>query len=339
MKMKKLKSYLGFNFRPLFFAGLLFIFTITLPSTAGAVGTPAGTLIENQASVSYIVDAATYSADSPLILLPVDEVLGSTLTWQDAANVAVLSPDTDKVLTYLLTNIGNGTETFELNADNAVGGDTFDPTTTRIYLDTDGDGVFSVGDTLYVLGTNDPVLAPDASIAIFIVNNIPSGLLAGDLGSVSLSRTSTTGSGVVGTNLLGAGDGGVDAIIGASGGSLTTTATYVIAAVIITATKTQTILDPFGGVLTMPGSVITYTIIVTASGTGTATGVVFTDPIPANTTYNLNTLSLNSTPLSDAGGDDQGDVNATTPGVITVTLGDMTSLSPTQTITFEVTIN
>ena len=51
------------------------------------------------------------------------------------------------------------------------------------------------------------------------------------------------------------------------------------------------------------------------------------------------TLRLNSAPLTDAGGDDSGDFGATTPGAVTVSLGDLTSVSPIQTITFDVTID
>ena len=44
----------------------------------------------------------------------------------------------------------------------------------------------------------------------------------------------------------------------------------------------------------MPGARINYSIVVSATGTGTATNAVFTDNIPANTTYVPGSLRLNA---------------------------------------------
>ena len=52
---------------------------------------------------------------------------------------------------------------------------------------------------------------------------------------------------------------------------------------------------------------INYTITVQATGSGSAANTVFSDNIPANTTYVPGTLRLNSALLSDAAADDAGE--------------------------------
>lgn len=308
-----------------------------------AGGTPAGTDISNQATAQYTVGAGTLTANSNVNTIKVAEILNLTLTWQDAApGVTVTVGQTDRVTTYRLTNTGNGTETFGLTkADAGLGGDDFDPAVTAIYLDSNGNGAYDAGtDTLYAPGTNDPILARDGALTIFLLSSIPgAGPVDGDTGNVRLTAASTTGTGAPGTTFAGAGDGGGDAVVGSSGGSALDTGTYVVSGITVNVAKSAAVTDPFGGTEPVPGATIRYTISVTATGAGTAVGVVITDPIPANTTSTAGTLTLNAAGLSDAAGDDAGDVGGTTAGTVTVSLGNMTNATPVQTITFDVTIN
>ena len=335
--MKKILKAMVF---PVLLAALV---TLSLPPPARGAGTPANTDISNQATVNYTAGGTPYVATSNVVVVTVDEVLSMTLTWQDGANVTVNSPDIDQVLTYLLTNTGNGTDTYNFTTDNSLGGDNFDPTNTRVYFDTDLNGSFSGGDTLYVFGVNDPILAADAAVMIFLVNDIPAALATGNTGDVGLTGTSTTGAGAIGTKFLGLGDSGTDAILGTSGGTVTAIATYVVTDVILTIVKAQTITDPFGGTDPVPGATISYTVTITTTGPGTATGVEFTDPIPTFTTYVNNTLTLDdgggAVALTDGADLDAGDVGVTTAGTVTVAISDLTNASPVQTITFDVTID
>jgi uncharacterized repeat protein (TIGR01451 family) len=102
--------------------------------------------------------------------------------------------------------------------------------------------------------------------------------------------------------------------------------------------KTVAILDQWGGNLAIPGATLRYTIAASIKGGGTANNVVISDPLPANTTYTANSLRLNNTALTDIADTDAGDVGLTTPNAVTVKLGNLTSSSPIQTITFEVKI-
>jgi uncharacterized repeat protein (TIGR01451 family) len=100
--------------------------------------------------------------------------------------------------------------------------------------------------------------------------------------------------------------------------------------------KTVTVIDQWGGHQPIPGATLRYTITATASGT--ANNVVVIDPLPANTAFIPNTLKLNNAALTDAADTDAGDAGGTTADTVTVKLGNLTSASLIQTITFDVKI-
>lgn len=307
---------------------------------AAALGASAGTAISNSATMDYEIAGAIARAVSNTVTLRVDEKLDLNVAWQDAGNVAVTTPDTDRVLTYLLTNTGNGTDSYSLTVQNSSGGDQFDPVLTDIYLDSNGDGVFSPGvDDRYVAGMNDPVLAADGSQLIFVRNTIPGNLAGGDLGSSRLLATSTTGTGAPGTAFASAGDGNTVAVLGTSGGVGSATGSYEISSATLVLLKSVVITDPLGGNQPVTGATLTYSIDVRVTGSGAATGVQVADPLPANTTYRAGTLTLNAAPLTDAADSDAGDVGGSAPATVAVYLGDLTPAAPVQTISFAVTIN
>jgi uncharacterized repeat protein (TIGR01451 family) len=113
----------------------------------------------------------------------------------------------------------------------------------------------------------------------------------------------------------------------------------VVSGVSLTANKTQTVVDQFGGARPVPGARINYSVAVNLTGSGTAANSVFTDNIPANTTYVPGTLRLNATLLSDVADADAGDYVATPVARVRVTLGNLTTASGPQTVTFSVVIN
>lgn len=335
-----MKKLIARPVNPLWQLTLTLLFALWLPQSALAVGTGAGIDISNTATVEYSIAGTSDSVNSNTVTFRVDEKLDVNVTWQDAANVGVSTPDSNQVLTYLLTNTGNGNDSYALSVQNNLVGDQFNPVFVDIYLDANGNGNFNPGvDTLYIPGTNDPVLGADATQVIFVRNNIPAGLNAGDLGNSQLTATSNTGSGAPGLSFPNAGDNNTTAVVGTSGGSSSAIGTYEVTNTTVTLLKSVVISDPLGGNQPMPGATLTYSIDVTVTGPGTANSVVITDPLPANTTYTANTLTLNATPLTDVVDADAGDVGGTTPNTVTVNLGNLTPASPVQTITFEVIIN
>jgi len=328
-------------------AGALVMLAVCLSAPfALALGTSAGTPITNQATANYTVGATSFTETSLPVITTVAEILDVAVTWQDAANITVQPGDTNQVLTFRITNNGNGNDAYTLAAlSTPLLGDNFDPTLVDIYFDTNSSNSYDAGDIQYVQGVNDPTLAENASITVFLLNDIlAAGLSDGDLGDSQLTATSNTppapGPWAAGTVVAGAGEvPGTDAVVGTSTGSANERGTYVVSSVVVSLVKSATIVDQFGGTEPVPGATITYAIVVSVTGSGTAQGVIITDPVPGNTTYTAGTLNLNSGALTDIGGDDAGDVGTTTAGTVTVSLGNLAALSPVQTITFDVTID
>lgn len=307
-----------------------------------AAGTAAGTDITNTASATFTDPGGSpVTVSSNTTTLKVDEVLDVTIVANDASNVAVTTPDTDAPLSFTVTNTGNGSEFFSLSVNNALGGDQFDPVNTRLYLD-DGDGILEIGagDTLYVAGSNDPALAADASRIVFMVNDMPAGRSNSDVARVELlaeaiTAQATAGADAPGTTFAGQGAGGSDAVVGGTQADASGQNGYVVSQVATTFSKTQTVLDQFGGTNAIPGAVITYTLTFAATGFGSLSGSQITDPIPANTTYVPGSLALNAGGLTDTADADAGRFTGTG---IAVDLGTVTA-PVTHAVTFRVTIN
>jgi uncharacterized repeat protein (TIGR01451 family) len=309
---------------------------------AHAVGTAAGTNIQNAAQVTYTVAGVSATASSNIASVGVAEILDAVVTVA-SATVTAAPGATQQDLVFTLTNTGNGTESFTLAALSAgLAGDNFDPilAAPAIYFDSDSTGDLSGPDVAYVPGTNDPVLAADATVRVLVVNTIPAGVIDGNRGRSELTARATTGVGAPGTVFTGAGAGGLDAVVGATGGDATLFGEYLIAGLQLTAVKSQTIIDQFGGARALPGARINYQIVVTAVGSGTAAGAAFTDLIPTSTTYVAGSLELNNATLTDAAdATDSGEFTTTPAPQVRVNLGDLTSASGPQTIEFAVTIN
>ena len=159
-----------------------------------AAGTPVGTVIENTATVDFDIGGTPVTLQSNTTSFTVVERIDVVVTLQ-SPQVLVAPNDTDRALLFTVTNTGNGTETFSLAINSILAGDDFDPTpsATPIYFDTDGSGDLNVGDVPYTAGSNDPVLAADASVDILIANDIPGTVLNGEIGFSELTATSLTG--------------------------------------------------------------------------------------------------------------------------------------------------
>ena len=180
--------------------------------SAYALGVTAGTDITNTATASYTVGVTPLTATSNATSTIVDELLNVTAIGQDAGSqVAVSSGALVQVQTYVVTNTGNGTDSYSLTATNQSGDD-FDTVTSAIYLD-DGDNVFNIALDTLMTGSNDPTLATDGSATIFVVSNIPGSLTDGDIANIDLVASSNTAVGVAGTVVAGVGDLGTDVIM------------------------------------------------------------------------------------------------------------------------------
>ena len=305
---------------------------ITTPAHAG--GVKAGTLIENTASATYDGGAGPVTIPSNTITVKVDELLDVTVTSRDSGPVSAAPGSA--VLTFELTNTGNGPEAYTLTANPAVAGNDFDTTVNGIAVDTNGNGVYDPGvDQMLTGPATTAAIAADASLTVFVLVTIPGGVADGDQSDVSLLAEAVTGTGAPGTAFAGQGAGGGNAIVGSTGANATATGSLSVGITDVDLFKSATVLDPFGGTGIVPGATITYAIRAEVRGSGSVSDLVVTDAAPADTTYVAGSLKLDGATLTDAADADAG--RSGTSG-ISVDLGTVSGGS-SRTVTFQVTID
>jgi len=305
---------------------------VTPPAHAG--GVKAGTLIENTASATYDGGAGPVTIPSNTITVKVDELLDVTVTSRDSGPVSAAPGSA--VLTFELTNTGNGPEAYTLTANPAVAGNDFDTTVNGIAVDTNGNEVYDPGvDQMLTGPATTAAIAADASLTVFVLVTIPGGVADGDQSDVSLLAEAVTGTGAPGTAFAGQGAGGGNAIVGSTGANATATGSLSVGITDVDLIKSATVLDPFGGTGIVPGATITYAIRAEVRGSGSVSDLVVTDAAPADTTYVAGSLKLDGATLTDAADADAG--RSGTSG-ISVDLGTVSGGS-SHTVTFQVTID
>jgi uncharacterized repeat protein (TIGR01451 family) len=300
-----------------------------------AAGVTAGTLIENTAVASYDDGAGARTINSNTVTVRVDELLNVTLTSQDPGPINTRPGDA--VLTFELTNQGNGPEAFTLLANPAVAGNDFDVVVRSIAIDSNGNGVYDAGvDEILTAPQTTAILAPDTVLTVFVLVTVPDGVSDTQNSNVDLTAEAVTGSGAPGTVFAGAGVDGGDAVVGTTGAIATARGQLIVGVASVELIKSVTLRDPFGGTSAVPGTIATFTILARVSGNGTINDLVVTDAIPDGTTYAPGTLTLGSAALSDA---EDGDAGAVLDAAgISVDLGDVTADS-TASVTFDVVID
>jgi uncharacterized repeat protein (TIGR01451 family) len=304
---------------------------------ADAAGTAAGTAISNVATATYdLPNGGSGTIQSNTVTLKVDELIDVTVAWRDPSDVLGAAGAAAQVLSFTVTNGGNGTEAFGLGTVANLGGDDFDPTIGAVILDTNGNGAYDPGvDTVYVAGANDPQLAPDQSVTVFVLSTLPLAANDGNRGRAQLTATSKKGTGTPGTSFAGLGQGGGNAVVGATGGKGLADGWYKVQKAAVAFVKSAAVADPFGGTTQVPGAIITYTLAATISGTGSLANLKVSDTVPAGTTYKPGSITLDGAVLTDAA---DGDAGTFSSSGIAVSLGTVAS-GATRTITFKVKIN
>ncbi len=319
-------------------------------SAAYALGTSAGTPITNTATVNYTLGSdPTVHTTSVSDTFNVVEIIDVVVTWQDGSNVAVNTPHADAVLTFQITNTGNGPEDFQVSGIFNVSGDDFDPSpalpttlwresNSTIGLQTSGvspDAPLAMGGTVS--------LNADAAAIIYVLSDIPGSLADTQVGHVALTADAAmpgAGGAAAGTVLTGAGVGG-DAIVGSTNADGNAQGSYEVSAPQVDLTKSiAQIVDPYGGSQPYTSARITYRIQVDVTGSGMAEGLVITDVIPVNTTYVAGSITLDGVSQTDPDDapTDNSDFNVSALNAVTVTLGD-TAAPATRLIEFSVTID
>jgi uncharacterized repeat protein (TIGR01451 family) len=326
---------------------LIGVFLGLWASTAQAAATPAATVISNIATLNYEVGGTPDSITSLPAKFTVDELIDVSLIWQDASSISVNSPDVDKPLTFILTNIGNGPESFSLTRNNSLTGDNFDPSngaSGSIYLENGLQPGFQTSgpnaDSIYIPGTNDPNLTAGGTQTIYVNSNIQSALPTGNTAFLSLtasSRTPGAAGATPGTSLAGQGVGGVNALVGSTRAQAVQNGSYIVSGLSVTVAKTvASIVDPRAGNNLEPGSVVAYQIVVTVSGSGTAGNLTITDPLPAEFTYFPGSITVGGAARTDAVDADNASFGS---GTVTVNFGSVVAPATLPAIQFRATLN
>jgi trimeric autotransporter adhesin len=269
--------------------------------------TPAGTIIGNQATATYQDSTGTArTSTSNLVQTTVSQVKSFTLT---AAGAKTGTPGQTVYYPHTITNTGNGTDTYALNA--ATAGGTVTQTGLTYYVDANGDGV---PDNFTPI-TSSGAIAAGTQFSFVVAASIPNTATAGQTGTVTVSATDT--------------------------GTTTNTNidTTTVANSVVNVTKS---LSSTSGAAGATG--ITVTLSYSNAGTSPATNVVLTDALPTGMTYTAGTGRWSvsgATALTDAAaGDPTGiayDFGATTAGAVTATIATVAA-GTSGTVSFQISI-
>lgn len=262
-----------------------------LAGSSSLAATLAGTSILNRADVGFELAAQPGQRliQSNDATFRVQEMVDVAVRWKDPSPIGVSSPDAQRVLEFEVTNLGNAAHSFSVATAPGPGGDwAVEAPSAHLYRESGGQpGLQTSGpnaDTV-VLTSQALVLEPRTTTVIYVAADIPEGAALGSLGAVSLALKSTSPglAGLApGSVLKGRGLQGVDQVVGLSGGAAQAAGLYRVTGTAVTTEKTViSVADKTGGSRATPGAVLTYQIAVRAQGTGSLTGLVIEDVLPA----------------------------------------------------------
>ena len=280
--------------------------TTLFSANAFAVGTNAGTPIENKATVSFTRGGSTDSEEAS-ISFKVDEIINVNVTAANASN-NITNGDKNVAITYTVTNTGNGPEVFTLlDSTGAINDLPLSNSDLTVYWvpTATSDGSFdpnNINEEIYN-ASNLPTILSDESITVYIVSNVPNGSALDSLSDIVLTAVSQTeaagvkaGESTFGTVLLGAGEDSTDAILAIEQGrdnasselkvttydpsrSLEVSIEKSILGSSALINNTATVTDQ-----KIPGAMVTYFIKINVEN-DTAKALTISDIIPANMTY------------------------------------------------------
>lgn len=278
------------------------------PFTGDAQAAPAaGTVIGNQATATYR-DAGNVvrNATSNLVQTTVSQVRSFTVA---ASGSRTAAPGQTVYYPHVITNTGNGTDSYTFGGPITGGSFTHSP--INYFIDANGDGM---PDNFTPLATTGPVAA-GAQYRFVIAGTVPAGATLGATGTM---------------------------VVSVSDGVTTDTSnidTTTVADCALNVTKSMSLLS--GG---SPAGPITVTLSYTNSGTVACSTVEIRDAIPAGMAYVAGTglWSGSGTALTDAtGGDPAGiayDFGNTVAGRVTAVIGTVAA-GNSGTLRFNVNVN
>jgi len=268
-----------------------------LTNSTWALGTAAGTVVDNTASIAYSVGGVDQTpiesseagnsnpgaGNGTATTFKVDKKIDLLVTAGSGTNVVPGASGAATDLSFTLKNEGNSTEDFTLTPSQVAAGDDFDTSSCTV-----------TSPALPV------TLAADASTPVTVECTVPPSDATVTNGATSLvDLLAAEATGLTETNGADAAD-TVDVVFTDDTGTATdgadrnakhsATNTYTINTADLTVKKTSAVIDDPVNATTnpkrIPGATIEYTITVTnAAGAQTATGLVISDPLPSDLVY------------------------------------------------------
>jgi len=288
---------------------------------AHAKGTTAGSVISNQAYMTFAMHSSDNNLSSNIDRFVIDHIVDMDLLWQDTRSVPVGGGYKDAMLRFVLVNLGNGDDNFTIAYEHNLT-DSFDPApeNARFYLDADGDNLLDKSiDTLI---SGDINLSADTNATLFLLTDIVEGnYSANDLSydGVRSSSTSTDTNGSDNKEL-------VDTTVRT--GSLVAMGIYEIKDFWLESNMTMEIMSEDN--LTHTGTVLRYTILAEIGGETyhrQIDDLLIIDEIPKGSRYMGDSLYLDDKLLTDINDSDEGEVNTTHIRVRAGTLRDDENIS------------
>lgn len=292
-------------------------------ATPALAATPAGTGIANTATMQFYVSGQAQTIPSNTVTLVSAEILDVAIVAERPA-VAVLASD-QVAVPFLVTNSGNGAEDFAL----ALASDRAGVSVTRVFIDTNKDGIYQAGADLPLTDGTALSLAAGQQVRVFVLID---GAQVTAATTLAATVTARTGSGSTGTVFPGAGTNGGDAVVGTTGATAIASALLTPSAGQPTLAKSQSVFAPDGSARPLRGAIVTYQLVATFAGA--TRGVAIDDPIPVGTAYVPGSLKLDQLALTDAA---DGDVGTASVTAVQVRLGDVAAPA-SHTVQFSVII-
>ncbi|GAA4003678.1 hypothetical protein GGQ97_001583 [Sphingomonas kaistensis] len=345
---------------------------LSFATAVTAAGTPAGTDVNNTATIGYATGGVTQAnVNSNIATFKVDQKVNLTVA-EVGGLVSPTSPGgLNFVTTFTVTNTSNATLDFSLLASQLASGqtvafggtDSFNQNNIRVFVDSNNNGIYDAG---VDVATYVDELAADATRTVFIVSDTPAGQADASLAGVVLTATAAAGgtTNAQGSDLVqsaGADNPAVVDIVFADiagktdalrDGKSSADDTYkVVAPTLVLAKSSKIISDPFNGTTNpkrIPGATVEYCIVATNTGAGAANSAIISDNLASvsgvtylngsiftGVTVSSGTCNTDGTLQTDAADGDQSNFSSNT---VTSNLGTING-GASSAIRFRVTIN
>ena len=162
----------------------LMVFLMLISSSVSANAPAAGTVIKNQATATYKDSSGIEQTTTSNLVETVVQQVGAFILEQNQTRYGIEGQVVS--FPHVLTNTGNGDDSFALLATDMAGTDVYDFTDINIYPDVNQDGVADSNVPINNTGT----LAAGEAFYFVVAATVPAGVSDADVGDLTIQGTS-----------------------------------------------------------------------------------------------------------------------------------------------------